>query len=54
MDTIRRFLCRYLNIHDWRYASRYTKPGYESRARCQWCEIRKWDRLTPEPTPKED
>lgn len=33
--------------HDWRYASRWTKPGFESRARCQKCDARKWDPTTP-------
>lgn len=29
--------------HDWRYASLYTRPGFESRARCEICGERKWD-----------
>lgn len=33
--------------HDWRYASRWTKPGFESCARCQKCDARKWDPTTP-------
>lgn len=41
VNLARWILCR-LGLHDWRYASRYTKPGYESRARCQSCEARKW------------
>ena len=49
MNAIRRFLCRYLGIHDWRYASRHTKPGFMSHARCQWCEKRLWLPEWPKP-----
>lgn len=41
VSVARWLLCR-LGLHDWRYASRYTKPGHESHARCQSCETRKW------------
>ncbi len=39
---IRQFLCHFFGLHDWRYASAYRKPGFESRAKCQYCEARKW------------
>ena len=42
MNTLKKILC-WIGIHDWRYASRYSKPGFESRARCQRCEARKWE-----------
>lgn len=40
-NAIKKLFCK-LGIHDWRYASAYRKPGFESRARCQCCEKRKW------------
>lgn len=39
--------------HDWRYASTYRRPGYESRARCEWCQERKWDPVGPQATTNE-
>ena len=45
MNLIRKFLCRWFGIHDWRYASTIREFKAESRARCQWCEMRQWTRF---------
>ena len=42
MNRIRKSLCAYLGIHDWRFASPKDIPGEGvSRASCPWCGKRK-------------
>lgn len=45
MPIIGELLCLF-NVHDWRYASRYSKKGFESRAFCQRCGVRKWEKVS--------